>query len=436
MGDARKAALLVLERCRRGGAWSDAVIGGVMNAQKLYGRDRRFATALAYGVLQNRMLLDYAIERCSSLELKRIEPKVLDLLRIGTYQIMLMDRVPAPAAVDSAVGLCRSLGYAHAAGFVNAVLRRISKETDLIPSGTDPGSLSVRWSHPLWLTESYIDLLGTQEAVRLLETDNAPAPITLQVNTLRAETARLAAELAEQGLSVEPHPFLPDCLLLQTGDVRLLEAYVRGDFYVQDAAARMAVIASGADRGQKILDVCAAPGGKTFAAAIGSRGADILACDIHQNKLRRIEEGVKRLGLDRIVCRALDAREFVPEFENAFDLVIADVPCSGLGVIRKKPDVRFKDPDSFPPLPAIQSAILQNVSRYVKPGGTLLYSTCTIRPEENGEVCTRFMAEVPSFVPCDFSLPDGSVSRNGMMQLWPHRHGTDGFFIAKMKKWT
>ena len=436
MADARNAALLVLERCRRSGAWSDAVIGSVMDAQRLRGRDRRFAAALAYGVMQNRMLLDHAIGRCSAMELKRIEPKVLDLLRIGAYQLLLMDRVPAAAAVDSASELCRKLGYPRAVGFVNAVLRRLSKEEDLLPGGTDPESLSIRWSHPLWLTETYIRLLGTDEAIRLLEADNAPAPITLQVNTLRTDSAKLAEELTSQGLSVEAHPFLPDCLLLRAGEVRQLEAYRRGDFYVQDAAARMAVMAAGVRSSQRILDACAAPGGKTFAAAIESRGAQIVACDIHENKLRRIEEGAKRLGLEQIALRALDARQFVPDLTEAFDLVIADVPCSGLGVIRKKPDIRYKDPEAFSALPAIQYAILRNVSRYVKPGGTLLYSTCTVRPEENAEVCARVLAEDRSFAPCDFTLPDGSQSSGGMQQLWPQRSGTDGFFIAKMRKWT
>ncbi len=436
MADARKAALLVLERCRRGGAWSDAVIGSVMDAQQLSGRDRRFAAALAYGVMQNRMLLDHAIERCSSMELKRIEPKVLDLLRIGAYQLLLMDRVPASAAVDSSVQLCRSLGFARAVGFVNAVLRRMSGEKDLLPEGSDAFSLSIRWSHPLWLTETYIRLLGTQEAIRLLEADNAPAPITLQVNTLRTDTASLEEELRRQGLSVERHSFVPDCLLLRGGDVHRLDAFLRGDFYVQDAAARMAVMAAGAQSGQRILDACAAPGGKTFAAAIESRGAEIVACDIHENKLRRIEDGAKRLGLERILFRALDAREYVPDFAEAFDLVIADVPCSGLGVIRKKPDIRYKDPEAFSALPEIQYAILRNLSRYVRPGGTLLYSTCTIRPEENEAVCARFLAEDPSFAACDFSVSDGSRSSNGKLQFWPQRSGTDGFFISKMKKWT
>jgi len=435
MGDARKAALLVLEKCRRGGAWSDAVIGGVMDGQELRGRDRSLAAALSYGVLQNRMLLDHVIGGCASKELKRIEPKILDLLRVGAYQLLLMDRIPAAAAVDSAVRLSKELGYARASGFVNAVLRRIASLSSPFPPGLDAQSLSVRWSHPLWLTELYMELLHTDEAIRLMQMDNLPPPITLQINTQRTDAAALMAGLSARGLCCRPHPSLPDCILLDGGAIRGLPEYERGDFYVQDAAAKMAVIAADPRPGQRILDACAAPGGKTFAAAILSGGADITACDIHENKLRRIGDSAKRLGLAHISLRTRDAREFDPEFEESFDLVIADVPCSGLGVIRKKPDIRYKEPEEFKALPAIQTAILRNVSRYVKPGGTLLYSTCTIRPEENSDVCTAFLSESPSFTPDEFVLPDGSKSGGGMLQLWPQRNETDGFFIAKMKKW-
>ena len=435
MGDARVAALLVLEKCRRAGAWSDAVLGSVMDAQKLQPRDRALAASIAYGVMQNRILLDHVIAAGSSMELKKIEPKVLDILRVGAYQLLMLDRVPPRAAVDSAVKLCRQLGYQRASGFVNAVLRHIASEKPPIPEGKDAASLSVRWSHPLWLTELYIEMLGPEEAGRLLEADNAPAPITLQCNTLRTDAASLIASLQAEGLEGRLHPSIPGCVVLDGGAVQHTAAYRNGDFYVQDAAARMAVMVAAPKKGQQILDACSAPGGKTFAAAIESAGAEIAACDIHENKLRRIEDGAKRLGLEGIRCITQDARQFRPEFEERFDLVIADVPCSGLGVIRKKPDIRYKDPAAFDALPAIQLDILRNVARYVKKGGTLLYSTCTVRREENSGVCAAFLAETDAFAAQDFVLPDGSASAGGMLQLWPQRNGTDGFFIAKMRKW-
>lgn len=435
MGDARRAALEVLEKCRRGGAWSDAALGSVMDAHQIDGRDRGLASVIAYGVMQNRMLLDHVIAQRSNMEQKKIEPKVLDLLRIGAYQILMLDRIPASAAVNSTVKLCKALGYARAAGFVNAVLRKLASDPPAFPTGQDAHSLSLRWSHPLWLTELYIRLLGVEDAVRLLERDNAPVPITLQCNTLRTDAAALMESLRADGLSCRAHPWLPDCVILDGGDVRRTAAYRNGGFYVQDAAAKLAVMAAAPRKGQSILDACAAPGGKTFAAAVLSVGAQIAACDIHENKLRRITAGADRLGLPGISCRAQDARSFVSEWEGAFDVVLADVPCSGLGVIRKKPDIRYKDPAAFSGLPAIQGEILQNVSRYVKTGGTLLYSTCTVRPEENEDVVRAFLAAHPAYTYEDFTLPGDLVSASGMLQLWPQRNGTDGFFMAKMRRW-
>ena len=216
----------------------------------------------------------------------------------------------------------------------------------------------------------------------------------------------------------------------------MIPEFRSGCFYVQDAAAKIAVLAAAPQRGMRILDVCAAPGGKTFAAAIASGGAEIIACDLHEKKLQRIRVGAERLGLDDITTMAMDARTHRPEFAERFDLVITDVPCSGLGVIRKKPDIRYKDPGALAALPEVQLAILRNVSAYVKPGGTLLYSTCTVLPEENGGIVKAFLEEKHEFRIEDFALPGGSRSSGGMLQLWPQRHGTDGFFIAKMRKWT
>ncbi len=433
MADSRSAALTVLEKCRRGGAWSDAVLGSVMDAEGLKGRDRALTAALCYGVMQKRMLLDEVIAQCATLPMQKIEPKVLDILRLAAYQIMEMDRVPAAAAVNSAVQQCKRLGYARAAGFVNAVLRRVSEGAYTVPEGRGAEALSIRYSHPLWFVQRMLDLLGEEETELLLQADNAPAPITLQTNTRKTDTKTLLNALISQGLDAEAHPYLSDCILLKSGAVRAIPEFQNGEFYIQDAAAKMAVLVAAPKRGQRILDVCAAPGGKSFAAAIISGGAEITACDLHENKLSRIRAGAERLGLSGIGTRALDARQRCEEFVGKFDLVIADVPCSGLGVIRKKPDIRYKDQTALAGLPKIQADILRNVSNYVKSGGTLLYSTCTVLPEENSAVCEAFLAETPAFTCDDFVLPDGSESRGGMLQLWPQRNGTDGFFIAKMK---
>ena len=238
-------------------------------------------------------------------------------------------------------------------------------------------------------------------------------------------------------VEAEPHPWLENCLLLhRTGDLERLEAFQQGLFYVQDPASRLSVLAAGAKPGMKVLDCCAAPGGKSFAAAIAMENqGEIVSCDLHPHKKKLIQAGADRLGLTIISPKTADGKVFRPEWENAFDLVLVDAPCSGLGVIRKKPDIRYKDPAPLADLPAVQLDILRNAARYVKPGGTLMYSTCTLLYRENGEVVETFLAENNSYKAEAFPLP-GPVGlvQSGRVTLWPHRHGTDGFFISKMRR--
>ena len=439
MGDARKAALTVLERRRRDGAWSDAVLGGIADRAGLTdARDRGLTAALCYGVLQNKALLDYLLQSVSGRPLNRVEPKVLDILRLSAYQLYFLDKIPVSAAVNEGVRLCRELGFARAAGYVNAVLRKLAANP-VIPEigGGAAERLSIRYSHPKWLVEYLLKRLPEGDAEEFLRCDNAPAPAALQVNTLKTDAAALLAALREDGVAAEKHPYLPDCLVTKTpGDLTQCEAFRKGFFYVQDAAAFLAVMAAQPRAEERILDVCAAPGGKSFAAAILSGGrAEITACDLHENKLKRIRAGAERLGLGNIQALARDARTDRTDWREAFDLVIADVPCSGLGVIRKKPDIRYKDPAAFDSLPEIQRSILEHAAICVRPGGRLLYATCTIRSEENEDVVRRFLAEHDGFLPENFETPiPGAAGEDGMLQLWPQRHGTDGFFIAKLRK--
>lgn len=437
MGGARLSALTVLEKWRRSGAWSDAAIGSVMDKAGLAGRDRALCTTLCYGVLQNLFLLDHVLRGASTPPLEKAEPKVLDILRTGAYQLLFMTKIPASAAVNEAVNLCRALGFSRAAGYVNAVLRSIAADPAIPePGGDTLARLSVRYSHPRWLVSELFELLGAGEAEEFLKCDNAPVPVYLQVNTLKTSAEALRAALAGEGIETKHHPWLPDCLTADSGDFVRTGAFRDGLFYVQDPAARLAVLSARPRPGQKILDVCAAPGGKSFAAAILSGGgAEVTACEKHENKLKRISDGAARLGL-RIGVLARDARENRPDWNGAFDLVLADVPCSGLGVIRKKPEIRYKNPASFAALPELQADILQNAARYAAPGGVLLYSTCTIRRAENEDVIEKFLRQNDGFSPEDFQIPipGGGRGENGMLRLWPQRDGTDGFFITKLRK--
>ncbi|MBR4953301.1 MAG: 16S rRNA (cytosine(967)-C(5))-methyltransferase RsmB [Oscillospiraceae bacterium] len=434
--NARVAALAALQKCRKSGAWSDAVLGSVMDSHNLESRERALCTALCFSVQQHMLFLDHAINCYSATNTNKLEPKVLDILRLGACQILFMDKIPASAAVNESVKICRSSGMSRAAGLVNAVLRRISENKDSIPEpkGSECEKLSVKHSFPLELTEYLHKTLGS-ECEKFMAECNAPVPITAQVNTLKTETEKLLSAWRENGVEAELHPYMPDCIVLgSVGAVTGLPGFAEGHFYIQDTAAKLSVMAAAPQKGDRILDTCSAPGGKSFASAILSGGAEIVSCDLHENKLKRIRESAERLSIENLTTRCADGRVFVPEFEEHFDVVITDVPCSGLGVIRKKPDIRYKSTAEFDSLPAIQLDILKNASRYVKRGGTLLYSTCTIRPEENEEIIEHFLSENGEYEREDFALCGDMSSERGMITLYPHIHQTDGFFICKLRK--
>ena len=439
--DAREAAMLALNACQRQGGWSDGALKKQLAAAELSGRDAALATQLCFGVLQNQMLLDFYLSKFSNIPLKRMEGKVVQTLRLGAYQMLFLTRIPHSAAVNSAVTLVKThCKNPRAAGMVNGILRSMERSLQnmpVIPQGDPVAYLSTLYSHPEWLVKEFILSLGEEETAQLLAADNSQPPTAVMVNTTRTTAEELKTMLEDDHVEAEPHPWLENCLLLhRTGDLERLEAFQQGLFYVQDPASRLAVLAAGAKPGMKVLDCCAAPGGKSFAAAIAMENqGEIVSCDLHPHKKKLIQAGADRLGLTIISPKTADGKVFRPEWENAFDLVLVDAPCSGLGVIRKKPDIRYKDPAPLADLPAVQLDILRNAARYVKPGGTLMYSTCTLLDRENGEVVETFLAENNSYKAEAFPLP-GPVGlvQGGSVTLWPHRHGTDGFFISKMRR--
>lgn len=439
--DAREAAMLALNACQRQGGWSDGALKKQLSAAELSGRDAALATQLCFGVLQNQMLLDFYLSKFSNIPLKRMEGKVVQTLRLGAYQMLFLTRIPHSAAVNSAVALVKAhCKNPRAAGMVNGILRSMERSLQnmpVIPQGDPVAYLSTLYSHPEWLVKEFILSLGEEETAQLLAADNSQPPTAVMVNTTRTTAEALKAMLEADHVEAEPHPWLENCLLLsRTGDLERLEAFQQGLFYVQDPASRLSVLAAGAKPGMRVLDCCAAPGGKSFAAAIAMENqGEIVSCDLHPHKKKLIQAGADRLGLTIITPKTADGKVFRPEWESAFDLVLVDAPCSGLGVIRKKPDIRYKDPAPLADLPAVQLDILRNAARYVRPGGTLMYSTCTLLYRENGEVVETFLAENKSYKAETFPLP-GPVGpvQSGSVTLWPHRHGTDGFFISKMRR--
>ena len=425
--------------CRRQGAWSDGYLKKAIREDGLDRRDAALATRLCFGVLQNQLRLDWYLAQFSRIPLNKLEEAVLCILRLALYQLQAMDRVPDSAAVNEAVKLARKYSRnPRSAGLVNAVLRAYLRQRNELaePEGASwEETMSLRYSHPQWLVEAFADRLGREGTEDLLAADNQQPPTTVQVNTLREPPKQVLDSLEAQGVKGGLHPWLPGCLVLTgTGDLELLDAYQKGLFYVQDAGARLAVLAAGPKAGQRVLDCCAAPGGKSFACAIQMEDqGEIACCDIHPHKIKLLEAGRDRLGCSSLKPTLQNAAQPRPEWQESFDVVLADVPCSGLGIIRKKPDIRYKAAAPLAGLPRIQSAILANSASYVRPGGTLLYSTCTILQRENEVVVDYFRSEHPEFSLEDFTLP-GVGACGGMLTLWPHIHGTDGFFMAKLVK--
>ncbi|MGI5954174.1 16S rRNA (cytosine(967)-C(5))-methyltransferase RsmB [Dysosmobacter sp.] len=434
---ARITALRVLESCRTHGAWADAALKAQLSRDGLSGPDAALCSRIVYGVLQNQMLLDFYLAAYCSQKPDHLQPPLLNILRMGAYQILYLDKIPDSAAVNESVELAKIMKRGQASGLVNAVLRKVSQNKQALPALPDRDEvteLSLRYSHPKWLVRRLLALLGREEAEAFLAADNAPAPITVQVNPLRTTAQALLERLEAEGVSARMHPWVPDCLeLAGTGDLTALPAFREGDFLVQDPAARLVSAVADIQSGERVLDVCAAPGGKSFSAAFAMKNQGrIVSCDLHENKLQRITEGARRLGITCIETQAADGRVNRPEWRDAFDTVLVDAPCSGLGIIRKKPDTRYKRANDLFSLPVIQTEILDNAASYVRPGGVLVYSTCTILPEENEQVTDAFLAQHPDFSMEPFSLPVGET--DGRITLWPQRHGTDGFYICRMRR--
>lgn len=433
---AREVSLQCLILAEKRNAWSDISLRNAIRQAQFSARDAGLCTRLTYGVLQNQMLLDWHIDRLSSRPSEQLDTGVRNAIRLGLYQLLFLDRVPPHAAVNESVTLGKK--YAKnpkSASLINGVLRNFLRQQESGQCPT-PEDIPIRYSHPSWFVKEFSQLLPPEELEAFLQANNSQPLIQAQTNLLKTTANALTAELTAAGVTVTPHPWMPDCLNLEnTGNLEKLTAFCEGRFYVQDSAARAAVTAAAPQPGMRIMDACGAPGGKSFAAAIAMEDqGELFCCDLHPHKEKLIQEGAKRLGIQHIQTAVSDARHFFPEWENAFDLVLADVPCSGLGIIRKKPDIRYKEPKPLENLPVIQRDILLNVAKYVKLGGVLLYSTCTLLPRENDDVVSWFLKQNENFCLEPFTLPGPIGQTNGCITLWPHRHQSDGFFIAKLRR--
>ncbi len=433
---ARETALNVLIACRKQAAWSNGVLKEYIQRDKLDRRDAALTTRLCYGVLQNRSRLDYYVNQLLTGKSKTLHPVIRDILHLGLYQIYELDKIPESAAVNEAVALAKKYckKQTFAPGLVNGVLRNAVRTKGQLQ---EPRDWEVLYSHPKKLVDLMKVNVGSRRLEAMLKANNAMPQTVVQVNTLKVSKEELATALEAEGVTCRSHDWMENCLVLSgTGNLEELKAFQNGLFYVQDAGAKLSVLCAQLPEHANVLDCCAAPGGKSFAAAMAMGGTGhIISCDVHEYKVALIEKGAARLGLKNHEALALDATCFRPEWEGKQDVVLADVPCSGYGIIRKKPDIRYKDPDSMLELPSLQLQILQNQARYVKPGGTLLYSTCTLLRRENEDVVQAFCGEHPEFYLEPLELPAVfPKNTDGMLTLVPGEYDTDGFFICRLRR--
>ena len=422
---ARKAAQIALSAYRTREARPELVLSNTAKTEKMPARETALASRIVGGVLENEAFLDYYIELYSDRKKSYFDRETLDILRMSAYQLWFLDRVPAHAAVSDAVDLAPKRSKA----VVNAILRKLPTEAEKLPeikADSEEERLSIKYSHPIWLVKQLKAQYGA-DCEKILMADNEPAKVSLILNTLRAE------KLEEEG--IEPSGLLENAYVLSGRGVEELEAFRRGEVYVQDISAYLAACAADPRPGDTVLDTCAAPGGKSFAAAIkmGNKGR-IISRDIHEKKLRLIETGAERLGIDIIETETADARQAGTELSEKCDVVMTDVPCSGIGVIRKKPEIRYKRTEEISRLPEIQLSILKSSAKNVKKGGVLLYSTCTILKEENENVVSAFLNENSEFELEPFTLPGPFGESGGMLTILPYEYGTDGFFICRMRR--
>ena len=433
--DARDVAVSAITAFRKRSAWSDGFLRNEIRANNLEPRDAAFASEIVNGVLENSLLINFYISKFSSIKLNKISPGILDILQMAVYQILFLDRIPDSAAVNDAVSRAKR-NNPKAAGFVNAVSRKISasKENLPRPQGTLPERLSVLYSHPIELVTLLISEFGEQDAEKILAENNKRSKVFARVNTLKT-TREALVEKNEEVISFSAGSLGNSVEVSFSGNIEKSEAFRNGHFHIQDEASQLAAELLSPEGGSRVLDACAAPGGKSFSLAeMMENTGELISCDIYEHKLELIRKGAERLGIDIIKTAHCDASEFVPEFENAFDYILADVPCSGFGIIRKKPDIRYKSVEETEGLPGLQLKILKNLSRYLRPDGALVYSTCTVLSRENSDVIEAFLKENADFYEEMAETAIAHKEEKHGITLLPHISGTDGFYMCKLRR--
>ena len=433
----RELALLLLNDYENSGKYVNLSLSSHL-ADKLTLQDRSFLTALLYTTVERKLTYDYYVSSISKRSTDKIDLNTLNILRLGFCQILEFKSIPRFASVNETVKLARNKGER---AFVNGILRSALRLMDNngLPmperSKNEARYLSVAYSFPLWIVKHFVSLYGEGETEKLLAYFNSEQPTDITVNTLKISRDGLLKILRDAGTPAE-ESLLSELSIKISHSVnpKSLPGFEEGYFFVQDESSAVSAQALGTMPSDSVIDVCACPGGKSFAAAImsGDKGR-VVSLDLHESKLSLITDTAKRLGLTTLISGVNDATVAREELFDSFDRVICDVPCSGLGVLGKKPDMRYKDKQSLDELPALQYSILEASSKYLKTGGYMVYSTCTLNPREGEDVVNKFLSEHPEFCSVDFTVGE-LKSECGMLTLLPTVHNTDGFFIAKLTK--
>ncbi len=437
----RSLAFDALSRVLSDGAYSNIAFDTILSRANADKREANLAAAIFYGVLERKLTLEYVLSQFSKIPIKSIDRQVLIILYIGIYQIIYMDRIPNSAAVNECVKLCKKHKLFSASGFVNGVLRAAARNgAPKLPSDKDKLSyLSVKYSFPQEIITLWIDHYGEEITEKLLESQIGRPPLCARVNILKTTPDSLINILSKKGIRAEKSKVLENAILLEnSGAVSKLPEFEDGLFHMEDISSQICCEVLSPKKGDSVLDVCAAPGGKsvTMAEMMGDEG-DILACDLYPQRLELIKQNADRACVKIIKTMEADAKN--ADYGKRFQRILCDVPCSGLGIIRRKPELRYKAVIGLDTLPDLQYLILCNAARFTASGCVLVYSTCTLNPKENGENADRFLREHKDFEPYEISPPNivrGIDEPINQLTLFPHTNGTDGFFISAFKRVT
>jgi 16S rRNA (cytosine967-C5)-methyltransferase len=440
----RQAACETLLRIRKEGGFADRLIDIELSNGILSGPDRGLYAELVFGVLRHQGTLDHILQQLLEKPMIELDPLALVILRIGLYQLTCLDRIPESAAVNESVNLAKLI-TPGTSGLINAVLRNYLRRRDTITFpdiSTNPAAaIATRHSQPEWLVEQWIGQLGVNEARQLAEASSQQPPLTLRVNTLCTTRDQLLKEFETHGIEAAPCRYSPDGIAMTARHmVSTLPGFEAGLFAVQDEASQLAGRLLGAEPGERVWDACCAPGGKSchIAQLMGDRG-ELIATDISRSKLTLVQDSLRRLGINSVSTAVADLHRPDTFPDGCFDRILLDAPCSGLGVIRRNPEAKWRlFSGDITRLAAVQKTLLKNAADKLKPGGTLLYSTCSTSEAENEMVVEDFLLHHPGFVLENLSdlFPSLSdlIAFYGMFRVWPHRHGMDGFFAARIKR--